>query len=80
LFIKKTFEGINVWLRELEYNFTSPSPTYTNQFLAEDTKKDGADHVCSGPGKRKNIFEKILKSKIHAMKQHFSGSVRLGLV
>jgi hypothetical protein len=30
------------------------------QFLAFlDIKKDGADHVCSGPGKRKNNFEKI---------------------
>jgi hypothetical protein len=47
------------------------------QFLAFlDIKKIGADHVCGGPGKRKNIFEKILS---HALKL-FSGSVRLGLL
>jgi hypothetical protein len=33
----------------------------SNFFL--DIKKDGADHVCGGPGKCKNIFEKILSQK-----------------
>jgi hypothetical protein len=40
--------------------------------------KNGADLVCGVPGQLKNIFEKIL-SQGHALRQPFSGRVRVGL-
>jgi hypothetical protein len=45
-------------------------------FTFLDIKKYGADLVCCVLGQLKNIFEQNSESRIHALRQLFSGSVR----